>query len=65
MLEVSNTLALAVRARDRGQGRQNEFLLLTPSILGRSLMAQDAMKVLTADDVVWKEHPLFKGAQIP
>ena len=25
-------------------------------------MAQDAMKVVTADELVWKEHPLFKGA---
>jgi len=28
-----------------------------------ALMAQDAMKVVTADELVWKEHPLFKGAQ--
>jgi quercetin dioxygenase-like cupin family protein len=27
-------------------------------------MAQDAMKVVSADKLVWKEHPLFKGAQI-
>ena len=27
-------------------------------------MAQDAMKVVTADELVWKEHPVFKGAQI-
>ena len=27
-------------------------------------MAQDAMKVVTADELVWKEHPFFKGAQI-
>jgi quercetin dioxygenase-like cupin family protein len=27
-------------------------------------MAQDAMKVVTADEVVWKEHPVFKDAQI-
>jgi len=27
-------------------------------------MAQDAMKVVTADELVWKEHPLFKGAQM-
>jgi quercetin dioxygenase-like cupin family protein len=27
-------------------------------------MAEDAMKVVTADELVWKEHPLFKGAQI-
>jgi quercetin dioxygenase-like cupin family protein len=26
-------------------------------------MAQDAMKVVTADELVWKEHPVFKGAQ--
>ena len=29
-----------------------------------ALMAQDAMKNVTADEVVWKEHPFFKGAQI-
>jgi quercetin dioxygenase-like cupin family protein len=29
-----------------------------------SLMTQDAMNVVTADELVWKEHPLFKGAQI-
>ena len=27
-------------------------------------MAQDAMKVVTADELVWKEHPVLKGAQI-
>ena len=27
-------------------------------------MAEDAMKVVTADELVWKEHPLFKDAQI-
>ena len=27
-------------------------------------MAQDTMKVVTADELVWKEHPMFKGAQI-
>jgi len=26
-------------------------------------IAQDAMKVVTADELVWKEHPVFKGAQ--
>ena len=26
-------------------------------------MAQDAMKVVTPDELVWKEHPVFKGAQ--
>jgi hypothetical protein len=24
-------------------------------------IAQDAMKVITADELVWKEHPVFKG----
>jgi quercetin dioxygenase-like cupin family protein len=28
-----------------------------------SAMAQDAMKVVKADDVKWVEHPVFKGAQ--
>jgi quercetin dioxygenase-like cupin family protein len=27
-------------------------------------MAQDAMKVTTPDELVWNEHPVFKGAQI-
>jgi len=27
-------------------------------------LPQDALKVVTADELVWKEHPLFKGAQI-
>jgi hypothetical protein len=27
-------------------------------------MAQDAMKVATADELVWKQHSLFKDAQI-
>jgi hypothetical protein len=26
-------------------------------------IAQDVMKVVTADELVWKEHPVFKGAQ--
>ena len=26
-------------------------------------IAQDAMMVVTADELVWKEHPVFKGAQ--
>ena len=26
-------------------------------------MAQDAMKVIKADELVWTEHPIFKGAQ--
>jgi quercetin dioxygenase-like cupin family protein len=29
-----------------------------------ALIAQDAMKVVTADEVVWKDDTLFKGAQI-
>ena len=28
-----------------------------------SSMAQDAMKVIKADELVWKPHPVFKGAQ--
>jgi quercetin dioxygenase-like cupin family protein len=27
-------------------------------------MAQDAMRVVKSDALVWKEHPVFKGAQI-
>jgi len=26
-------------------------------------VAQEAMKVIKADELVWKEHPVFKGAQ--
>jgi hypothetical protein len=26
-------------------------------------MAQDAMKVVTTNELVWKEHPVLKGAQ--
>ena len=37
---------------------------LAISFAGPVSMAQDAMKVVTADELVWKEHPLFKGAQI-
>src|SRR5215469_906783 len=29
-----------------------------------ALMAQDAMKIVTADEVVWKDDTLFKGVQI-
>jgi len=27
-------------------------------------MAQDAMKVIKPDEIVWQEHPVFKGAQV-
>ena len=27
-------------------------------------MAQDAMKVIKADEIVWQEHPIFKGVQV-
>jgi hypothetical protein len=27
-------------------------------------MAQDVMKVVTPDELVWREHPVLKGAQI-
>jgi quercetin dioxygenase-like cupin family protein len=33
-------------------------------VLAGSAMAQDAMKVIKPEDLVWKEHPVFKGAQI-
>ena len=26
--------------------------------------AQDAMKVIKPDEIVWQEHPVFKGAQV-
>jgi quercetin dioxygenase-like cupin family protein len=32
--------------------------------LAGSAMAQDAMRVVKSDGLVWKEHPIFKGAQI-
>lgn len=31
--------------------------------LAGSALAQDAMKVVKADDAKWVEHPIFKGAQ--
>src|SRR5882757_7206613 len=41
-------------------------LLITAALiaLAGSAMAQDVMKVVTPDELVWKEHPVFKGAQI-
>ena len=36
---------------------------LAISFVVPAAMAQDAMKVITADELVWKEHPVFKGAQ--
>src|SRR5260221_8184784 len=42
---------------------------LLPALAGLAIgfavpsIAQDAMKVVTADELVWKEHPVFKGAQ--
>ena len=41
--------------------------LLTLAILmalASTAVAQDAMKVVKSDGLVWKEHPVFKGAQI-
>jgi hypothetical protein len=40
-------------------------LLITVALiaLAVSAMAQDVMKVVTPDELVWKEHPVFKGAQ--
>jgi|HubBroStandDraft_3_1064219.scaffolds.fasta_scaffold211274_2 quercetin dioxygenase-like cupin family protein len=32
--------------------------------LASTAMAQDAMKVVKSDGLVWKEHPVFRGAQI-
>ena len=32
--------------------------------LASTAVAQDAMKVVKSDGLVWKEHPVFKGAQI-
>jgi quercetin dioxygenase-like cupin family protein len=40
------------------------LLWLAISFAVPASMAEDAMKVVTADELVWKEHPLFKGAQI-
>ena len=41
-------------------------LLITVAliVLAGFAMAQDAMKVIKPEDLVWKEHPVFKGAQI-
>ena len=42
---------------------------LLPTLVGLAIsialpsIAQDAMKVVTADELVWKEHPVLKGAQ--
>jgi hypothetical protein len=27
-------------------------------------MAQDTMKVIKPDEIVWQEHPVFKGTQV-
>jgi quercetin dioxygenase-like cupin family protein len=40
------------------------LLWLAISFAVPASMVEDAMKVVTADELVWKEHPLFKGAQI-
>ncbi len=37
---------------------------LAISFAAVATMAQDAMKVVAADELVWKEHPVLKGAQI-
>jgi quercetin dioxygenase-like cupin family protein len=41
-------------------------LLITVAliVLAGPAMAQDVMKVIKPEDLVWKEHPVFKGAQI-
>jgi quercetin dioxygenase-like cupin family protein len=36
----------------------------TVMALASTAMAQDAMKVVKSDGLVWKEHPVFRGAQI-
>ena len=36
--------------------------LLVLSLGSGSAMAQDVMKVIRPDELVWKEHPVFKGA---
>lgn len=38
--------------------------LATLMALAGTAVAQDAMKVVKSDGLVWKEHPVFKGAQI-
>jgi quercetin dioxygenase-like cupin family protein len=38
--------------------------LATLMALAGTAMAQDAMRVVKSDGLVWKEHPVFKGAQI-
>jgi hypothetical protein len=32
--------------------------------LAGSVWAQEAMKIVTPDQLVWKDHPLFKGVQV-
>ena len=32
--------------------------------LAGSVLAQGAMKMVTPDQLVWKDHPVFKGAQV-
>jgi quercetin dioxygenase-like cupin family protein len=32
-------------------------------VLASSAVAQDAMKVIKSDELLWREHPIFKGAQ--
>ena len=39
------------------------LLWLVISLAVPASMAQDAMKIIKADELVWKEHPVFKGAQ--
>jgi quercetin dioxygenase-like cupin family protein len=38
--------------------------LATLMALAGTAMAQDAMRMVKSDGLVWKEHPIFKGAQI-
>jgi hypothetical protein len=40
------------------------FTLAALISLTGTAMAQDAMKVVKSDALVWKEHPVFKGALI-
>ena len=33
-------------------------------VLAGTAVAQDAMKVVKSDGLVWKEHPVFKGSMV-
>src|SRR6266704_571808 len=59
------------RKKSLKQRKETMKMRLLGALLGLAIgfavpaaMAQEAMKVVTADELVWKEHPVFKDAQI-